>query len=630
LLQAAPVDLFSPFYSVDGVDESFLVALNTVTDPVTFEVAALSPSGAVLPLGQYEVQPSRHLWLPLRELIGPQEEEWREGSLRVSFLGDTGTLQAWVVTRRGRQMIEIGLQAPSEAGGNELIAFWDPSDLEGRGALYVVNAGDRRVVYRLVRGAAPGLEGESEGALEPGQRHRIAPSERGERRNRHWVRIVHDGAEGVLLGVALLEGSEHLSLGGLSHGGGGNVQEFEAVSVPLDGSGKASAARARVTLLNTGSEPNRVRIAAVSPITGRPLAEWKRELAAGEVSSVPLSPRLASLLGDLADQEVRVRVDSEARGLLVGGRSVLRDGEVVDLSFFPVQDAHAGGSYPVLPLDEFEVDLALANLDHEDSQVVAQLYWDGGTYAFGPVNIPGGTSYRLSLSELIEHHQPDLLGRSLPKDLPRGFLRWKVQAGSRRLLGRTEARLREGRDRFGFNCYGCCYEVPWGSITPGFVDFEVGQSPLFMSCVSYDTCSGTMGPYPFTPTSLNAPAPFSWNGVNVSASSAAERDLWFLGSEEQFQPDCTTFEVLIDGFGIASACKALLKKAHNSTQFWSIAVACSLQVGDSPPSQVCSRCFSCCNQIALYWGCRRKNPVVIEQDLQVCITTCVIDHDCDN
>jgi len=42
LMQATPVEIFSPFYSVGSDDETLLGALNTVNDPVTFDLAALS------------------------------------------------------------------------------------------------------------------------------------------------------------------------------------------------------------------------------------------------------------------------------------------------------------------------------------------------------------------------------------------------------------------------------------------------------------------------------------------------------------------------------------------------------------------------------------------------------------
>ncbi len=526
LLSAAVVELFSPFYSVAAADETLLLALNTVNEPVVFDLAALSPRGDVLPLGRYELAPSRHLALGLRDPIRLAGPDFLQGSLRVSFLGDTDTLQAWVVVRRSRQVIELSLQSPSEGSGSELTAFWDTTGVVGKPAVYLVNAGDRPVRYTLAGDARPEAELASAITISPGERHRLGPRSP---RERGWLRIRHDGDTGMLVGAAVVEGRNHLSTAGLVHGSSEVAGEYEAARVPLDSLGGDAGAGALVTLFNGGTKPNPVRVTVVSSVTGEPLTEVTRRLAPAEVVSIPLSKRLASLLTDLAGQEVRVRISGENPGLLVAGRSVLTGGEIVDLSFFPIADAHAAGSYPVLPLEDFDVALTLANLDPEDSEVVAQFFWDGGTYAFGPVTIAGGTSYRLSVAEVVDLGKPDLLGRTLPRDLPGGFLKWKVQSGSRRLLGRTEARFRGGRDTFGFNCYGCCYEIPWGSIQPGFVEFEVGQSPLFQSCVSYDTCSGTMGPYPFTPSSMTVPAPFSWNGVHVSATSAAERDLSFFG-----------------------------------------------------------------------------------------------------
>jgi len=445
-------------------------------DPQLSRISRLSAAGEVLPLGRYSVEPSRHLALVLRDLVRPAGRHFFQGSLRLSFLGDTGTLQAWVVVRRGRQAIEISCQAPSEVAGSELTAFWDSSGLPGRPAVYLLNAGNRNVRYNMASGGQPGSVLVST-TIAPGERHRITPPTA---ETRGWVRVRHDGDPGSLIATAMVEGPKHLSGAGLVHGTVEVATEFEVVRVPLDRGQADGSAQAVVTLFNASTELNRATVTVVSAVTGQTLDEVTRSLKPREVLSLRLSPpRLAHSLDRPTVEEARVRVSAQAPGLLVAGRSVLAAGETIDHSFFPAGDAHAAGSYPVLPLEEFDVDLTLANLDPEDSQVVAQFFWDGGAYAFGPVTIPGGTSYRLSVADVVQRADPDVLGRTLPGQLPGGFLKWKVMSGSRRLLGRTEARYRDSSDAFGFNCFGCCYEVPFGTIVPDFVDFEPGQSPLF-------------------------------------------------------------------------------------------------------------------------------------------------------
>jgi len=129
-----------------------------------------------------------------------------------------------------------------------------------------------------------------------------------------------------------------------------------------------------------------------------------------------------------------------------------------------------------------------------------------------------------------------------------------------------------------------------------------------------------MGPYPFIPGSLTVPSPFSWDAVHISASSASQGDLSFLEWEEEYFPDCSFLERPVRAFGIGSACKAFLKKAHNPTQFWSNSQACTLQDAD------CNRCKQCCSAQKNYRLCRKKNPDIVESEFQACFYECEIDH----
>ncbi len=78
---------------------------------------------------------------------------------------------------------------------------------------------------------------------------------------------------------------------------------------------------------------------------------------------------------------MRLRVTAERPGLLVSGTSRQADGAVDDITLLQADDAHASGNYPMLPLDTHEVFLTLLNVGEEPTSVVAQFYWDGGTYS---------------------------------------------------------------------------------------------------------------------------------------------------------------------------------------------------------------------------------------------------------
>lgn len=178
----------------------------------------------------------------------------------------------------------------------------------------------------------------------------------------------------------------------------------------------------------------------------------------------------------------------------------------------------------------------------------------------------------------------------------------------------------------GFNCLGCCWESPWGSVLPSYVELDVGQSPAFVACVSYETCNGPMGPYETSPSSMTVPSPFTWNGVNVSASAPAEATLSFLAWGEEVASTCNVIDAPYGGSGVADACKIHLRKSHNPLQSWSNGVACNQQVGGEPAGEKCTRCNACCEAQKQYRNCKGKHQDVVQSEYNACIGLCAIDH----
>lgn len=225
-------------------------------------------------------------------------------------------------------------------------------------------------------------------------------------------------------------------------------------------------------------------------------------------------------------------------------------------------------------------------------------------------------------------HKPDLLGRTLDPEYTRGFLKWSARSGSKTLVARTEARPRQGRDTFGFNCTSCCGEVPSGLVVPSTVEFFVGATPSFQTAAQIDTCNGSMGPFPTTATSLTTPTPFSWNGAIVGASAPAKETASFHGMEEGTFPGtvCVYQQMPIFGLGGPDSCKTLLKKVHKPIESWSNSQACTQQVGSEPPNKKCERCNACCSGQRAYRLCRHQNQEAVEHEYQVCQGLCLVDH----
>lgn len=635
LSKAVPTSLFSPVFSVAAGSESEVIVLSTVSYPVEFELIALDDASVPLPLGRFVAGPQRHVSLRLRDLMAQSSGHLSEGAIRISFMGDDETLQGWLVLQQGRQRVEMALQEPGDRSGQGLTTFWSaPSAGDPiRPKIYLLNSSSLPFTYEL-----SGSFGRSVGKLTAGERREVAIDQPS-----GWLKINHDGEDGSLIAGGVLSGARHLSampffterriadttsweairVPGASVAAASSSLRFPATLIPIEPQapippGDLLRPSGRLQLFNSSSAHAKVaKIHLIDSATGNILRHIRAEVAPLEVAAVEVD-----IVGVRPVGELRLSVSSEKAGLLVSGYVAVSSGEVIDLAFFPRQDAHSSGTYPVPSLAENDVFTTLVNLGSEPSYVVAHFASDQGDYAYGPIEIPARTSYRFDSRSIAREGSPDVLGRRLATYATNGWVRWRVQAGSRELIGRTEVRRLGSADPVGFNCFGCCAEFPAGEVIPSYVEFVPGQSPLFQAGVTFQTCSGTEGPYLTYPHALTVPSPFSWNGVNVAASAAASETLSFESYEWTSTPTCDEVRQTVRGSGAANACKSKLRRS-DSSGYWSIAATCHSQTG----SNQCNLCQECCNDILAWKQCSRVGLLTANSEHQACVAGC-LEHRC--
>jgi hypothetical protein len=363
-----------------------------------------------------------------------------------------------------------------------------------------------------------------------------------------------------------------------------------------------------VSVFNPGDKRQRVRAELLEQATGALLATDSVNLAAWQVVSIDVA-RLASRSGSTHGY-LRLRVRGELPELMVGSLEYA--------SFFSALDAHRMGTYPLAPPDRYDVSTSIVNLGDKETEVLFQGFWSGGTYSYGPVKIPAGGAKVLHIDELVSS-PPDLFERMFDPRHPNGLIKWVARGETVSLIGRTEARLRDGYDGFGFSCFGCCYQSPFGGATiPGTADFYPGETPLFQNIYYLDTCTGVMGPFypPMTVNSRTVPSPFTWDGNRVGATDAAKATLSFSGYEEKVKvPQCITLQVPVGGGGWGNTCKVLLLGRDPNKK-------CSLQ------TTTCGSCLGCCQGIYNYNRCNGKSIDVATSELNACKGECISSFPC--
>lgn len=622
---AQPTELLSPGLMTSQLSQNELLVVSRVSHPLSLEIAVLDSEGHVLPLGEFRAEPRDYLLLPLTEQIRLANPEFEIGSVRVSYLGDPEMLQAWLLTKQGPRVTELQLQSPISGTATEFVTFWDSSMTRGAKArVFLLNADSSPMTIDFVANAGHKPPVPRRWLLEPGQSIQwTSQSAKG------WARISHDGQPGKLLKAGLIAGPQFL----------GSLPIFETEVDPADPAEELSLHSLPVpigfrngndlvvALFNDSSRVAQVGVTAQAAESGGAIFRETLTLPPDSILTVPIGEQ-STVLDPRLRQEARVTVSSDNLGLKAYGFSISDAGDVVDLVLFPRHAAHDGGIYPLFPLESHETFTNLVNLGSEESTIVAQFWWSEGTYSFGPVTIPPGSSYRIDVRDIVQRQEPDLLGRTLAPNLRGGLFRWRVHDGSRSLIGRTEIHQRDNRDTFGLNCLNCCFEMPRGAVVPGVVEFFPGQTPTFESCIFYDTCIGTEGPFPTIPDSVSSPLPFTWNGSNIAASDAARDNLSFTKIEDGLTLLCTVQQFEIQGTGTGDTCKELLRKPHNPGSLWSASKKCTVQLADAPGSQRCALCRSCCDQILAWKTCTKTGLTTANSEHQACLVNCATELGC--
>jgi hypothetical protein len=387
--------------------------------------------------------------------------------------------------------------------------------------------------------------------LQPGQRKAVQPPPMPARQEGGGLVIEYEGEGDELVVEGVLEAEswiQRLPVG--SEAGSHGYYAYDSLAIPFrsltvgNGGGQPDAGSMRTVWLatrNLHDEPQDVTLRLLGISSPQHYLDHTWQLGPREVASLRLDELLRDALSDAAPAQARLAVSS-GRGvfqpLLV---SMTPEGVPYEVSLSSHSGEHHGGRYPLPELDRHDVYTYILNLGDEDAELVGQVSWDGGTYAFGPVQVPAGAITTLDFRSMAQAQVPDMLGRVLEDGpLGRGFIQWSARGGARHLIARTEARPLDSEDQYGFNCAFCCFTYPSGRINPGTANFPIPGPTPFQAEEWRTTCTGEMGPYPPYNPSFWYSSPLSWNGWTASATAHTNQNVWFHGDGEIVADTCQT------------------------------------------------------------------------------------------
>lgn len=602
LAQARPMSLFGAHYSVEGDSGATLYLVNKIADPVMVELYAHGDAGQVLPFGRHILEPNRHLSVSLEEALGFAPPEARTGFLRVEYRGDEDTIQGWLILRRQDDLFEVPLTSPAAVSGPRLTSFWDARPIAGATSqaapvYHLLNTSTAPVTASVRIRQAGNVVGEETVKIMPSARMTFRPQRAGKSMVFGALEIIHDEEPGALLGFGALTGRDGVwvRLPMIELDDQGLSRTYQSLRLQESG---------WTAFYNPNGKPLRLDVDFQDWQTGTVTSSRKVVIGPHSVRSLPVDT------GGTA----RCRARGDLPFAVAGWGRNFESG-LTEQTWFPASAVHPNGSYPLPDLDRHRVSHEMINLSESEARVVGQVDWDGGSFAFGPISIPPGGAHEIDFGEIAKSEDRDVLGRILDPSYRNGFFRWTSQGDGRLLLGRLQARETDGREAYGFNCSQCCPEMPFGSVVPGFLEFLPGETPSLQACVSYTTCNGTMGPFPATPTTIDAPPPFTWDGLRVGATEAADADLSFEALEQGTDLVCFSFLRLIFGKARAELCQETFNPMEYDSK-----TACSHQ------TSTCFHCNACCENIFQENLCRGKSIGIISGERNTCLGHCAEDN----
>ena len=543
-----PVSLFLPYYSIAPGVETSVSVLNRFSDSFVVTLTAFSANGEAHSPINLEIAGSSQASVLLNEVLSDAGTEFVDGSVRLDYPGEEQLLSAWAVLRTESQATQSPFTDPSQIQSRNAHSFWDtrPFDKGSRiEPVYVLlNCSDSVLEYAAtVVTSADGNQESYEGKLPPQTVDLLLPIRGHDEFAAGSIIIDHDGLAGDLISIGLLQGESFLNSLPVFHPETHVSTQYHSVRMPLrsrDSLGNPVPMRGLVSAFNSTQEHHEATVLVFDPNTGEELTRHAEILEPAGVKTLDIGDLLAAVDTSLDGDSVRVAVthSGEPGSVLLSARSVGSDNQEFYVPLIGVRSAHHNGMVPLPGLDDHFVVTTLTNLGSESAGVVAQIDWEGGSYALPSITIEPGASHRIDIAQLAQNGPPDILGRVLDPEYQNAVLRWSSRAGSLSLIARTEADI-IGGGHFGFQGAGCCFEAPYGGLLPRSPVFEVGESIDFQASEFRATCTGTMGPFAAEAPSLDYESNFDWTGSILSATSPGEGQFGFIATSYAIDSSCS-------------------------------------------------------------------------------------------
>lgn len=610
--RAAQIDrqiLVIPFLRFHSDPSESIVVLNRFSRDVAYKFFAIDDLGQRWFLGEFVSEGRSSVRYELANLLNIARR-LRQGALRIEYRGDPQMLQAWAILRAGNDVGEVGFQNPRLTGESEVLSFWDErpeSNSSLACPLYAVhNVSDIPALVQVQSRTVGGPWRKRVLEVPAGRTSYFSPGPRICSLGAGWARFTMDPAvedslaisgnlerDGIPIQLRLISSDEAAGLRDLESFPFRCSSEDEMGSEVVGGSSRLVLADSRPE-----GELQTVTLQVACSDSGTPATVAEARAYPGDIVTIPVViPRCEA---KAPKRLCRLFVESDDGGLIGAFSQWEASGARVDVPIVRTDVGHSAGQYPLFPIGDAEVKTTFLNLSSDPVTVLGYIAYPGKGFALAPIELSPEGAYVLDFNELASQGGEDLAGRKLPMSAGMGFFQWTAQGAPQAVLARTTVTTPGTLDSFGFNCSGCCEEVPSGGTVPSSVAFDVGQTTPFETVQWIATCSGTIGPYHVNPTSMTYASPLSWDSFYVTSTGLTNQILSFQDGDDYMWFNCQLRHWNFSGDGRATVdrCLAENNPGHDPAH------SCFQQ----QPS--CGDCYSCCErqkQVG-YCQCRSSEP----------------------
>ncbi len=489
-----------------------------------------SMAGTRLQLAPISVPATSYLDVDISQLLVGADEEFREGSLKISYQGGDYQLGAQIkLTDLQHNLIWAEqLVYTSKFTSSRLENVWWLPDEDSKTRLVVSNTSAATITATIsVDGTTPSQTLPYQVVLVPWETRvldimrDIVGYENGDLHTKGGISITHSGSPGAVLArMFVAKPSKGYSATAAFidpestasqkwHGNGLRLRNLNGWQV-----------RPVLVARNTGDQ--------VSRIQGKiPYTDTNGVMNAVDIPSTPIAPHstkkinLHNLIEDanvpnsVTYAGIELSYDTPNGTVITSVQSVSKDGDhVFQVPMFdPDKTPASAGGYPWKADGDYRTILYIKNETDQPQKYIAYLIYETGRYVPEEREIKAHQTVAIDFRKLRDEQIADSFGNVIPLGVAKGQIAWSVIGREgKSLSGRSEQISVANGVSSTYDCRNCCPSSRIiDTISPGFADTAVGGSVHYFMIGVITDCNGVQ-----TATQTSGG---DWFSSNVSIAS---------------------------------------------------------------------------------------------------------------